>query len=374
MNSIDSAQIQASPDAAPFDATDLARLRGGIGPPHPVDRRRLSRGLRRSAARDGAAARSQGSRHRGAECVRVGGCPLFRVRTGHLRVDPARADSVAAATAGFLAAVRRRPVHRARDGGGRRHRGLAADPAVPAARRERLAAAHADGVLPRGARERHPARTRRMADARRPRHRCAAVPDRSHRLRLLRDDRHRRRARAVHEGVGGPGRAARDRRRESRAGQPADHPGHAGRRAGRRPERRGSRPQRAGHAAARRLRPDARRHAARRIQHDAARLLAPLAGGLHRGAAAVQGGVVAAAAARAAGAHRVRPERRHADLSRGSRARAERGAADEAGRAGPPDRVDRARGPQSALGDQPGGATAGGGWRRPPCRARGCSA
>ena len=63
----------------------------------------------------------------------------------------------------------------------------------------------------------------------------------------------------------GSRRAARHRRRQSRAGQPADHPGHAGRRAGRRPERRRARPQRAGDAPARRLRPHARRHAARRI-------------------------------------------------------------------------------------------------------------
>ena len=95
--------------------------------------------------------------------------------------------------------------------------------------------------------------------------RRAGVPDRHHRLRLLRDGRHRGRARPLHEAVGGPGRAARHRRRQPRAGQPPHHPGHAGRRAGRRPERRRARPQRAGHATARRLRPHARRHAARRV-------------------------------------------------------------------------------------------------------------
>ena len=150
------------------------------------------------------------------------------------------------------------------------------------------------------------------------------VPDRHHRLRLFRDGRHRGRARPLHQGVGGPRRAARHRRREPRAGQPPHHPGHAGRRAGRRPERRRARPQRAGHAAARRLRPHARRHAPGRVQLDAARLLAALAGGLHRVAAAVQGRGDAAPAARAAGAHRLGPQRRHADLSRGPRARADR--------------------------------------------------
>ena len=324
--------------------------------------------MRRRAPRDGAAARPSGSRHRGAQCLRLGRCALLRVRPGDLRLDPARSDRAVAAAARFDAALRRRDVHRARDDRRRRNRGLAADPALSPARRQRLAAAHANRVLPRGVCERGPARTRHLADARRPRDGRAAVPDRAHRLRLLRDDRHRRRARAVHEGVRGSCRAARDRRREPRAGQPAHHSGHAGRRAGRRPERRGSRPQRAGHAAPRRIRQNARRHAARRIQQDAARLLAALAGGLHRGAAAVQGGVVAAPAARAARAHRFGPERRHADLSRGSRTRAERGAADEARRARTPHRVDRARGSQSAFRDQPGGATPRGRRRRPACR------
>ena len=104
------------------------------------------------------------------------------------------------------------------------------------------------------------------------------------------------------------------------------------------------------------------------FSHDAARLLAALAGGLHRGAAAVQGRGDAAAAARAPRAHRLGPERRHAHLSRGPRPRADRGAADEARGDGPAHRVDRARGAQSAVGDQPGGAAARGGRRR---RARG---
>ena len=193
---------------------------------------------------------------------------------------------------------------------------------------------------------------------------AAGVPDRHHRLRLLRDRRHRRRAGPLHEAVGGPRRAARHRRRQPRAGQPADHPGHAGRRARRRPERRRARPQRAGHAAAGRLRADARRHAARRVLDDAARLLAPLAGGLHRGAAAVQGRGDPAAAARAPRPDRHGPERRHAHLSRRPRPRADRGAADEAGRDGAAHRVDRARGAQSAVGDQPGRAAARGGRRR----------
>ena len=150
--------------------------------------------------------------------------------------------------------------------------------------------------------------------------RPAGVPDRHHRLRLLRDRRHRGRARPLHQAVGGPGRAARHRRREPRAGQPPHHPGHAGRRARGRPERRRARPQRAGHAPARRLRAHARRHAARGVLDHAARLLAALAGGLHRGAAAVQGRGHAAAAARAPGAHRHRTERRHAHLPRGPRA------------------------------------------------------
>src|SRR6185312_15086362 len=107
--------------------------------------------------------------------------------------------------------------------------------------------------------------------------------------------------------------------------------------------------------------PDARRDAARRILDDAARLLATLERGLFGAAAAVQGRNDAAPAARAPGANRLGAERRHADLSRGPRPRAERGAADEACRDGPAHGVDRARSPQSAFGDQPGGATARGG-------------
>ena len=180
--------------------------------------------------------------------------------------------------------------------------------------------------------------------------------------------------RPLHEGVGGPRRAARHRRREPRAGQSADHPGHAGRRAGRRPDRRRARPQCAGHAAPGRLRADARRHAPRRILDDAARLLAALERGPVRAAAAVQGRDDAAPAARAPRAHRLGTERRHADLSRGPRPRAERGAADEARGDGPADRVDRARGAQSAVGDQPGGAAARGRRQRGARKARGCSA
>ena len=100
------------------------------------------------------------------------------------------------------------------------------------------------------------------------------------------------------------------------------------------------------------------------FSRDAARLLATMAGGLHRGAAAVQGRVDAAPAARAARAHRLGTQRRHADLPRGPGPRADRGAADEARGDGPAHGVDRARGAQSAFGDQPGGAAARGGRRR----------
>ena len=100
------------------------------------------------------------------------------------------------------------------------------------------------------------------------------------------------------------------------------------------------------------------------FSRHAARLLAALAGGLRRAAAAVQGRGDAAAAARAPRAHRLRAERRHAHLPRGPRPRADRGAADEARGDGPAHGVDRARGAQSAVGDQPGGATARGGRRR----------
>ncbi len=206
---------------------------------------------------------------------------------------------------------------------------------------------------------------RRLAHARRSRQRRPAVPDGTHRLWLFRHDRHRRGARTVHEGVRRARDAARHRRREPRAGQPADHPGHAGRRARRRPQWRRARSQRPGDPAAGWIRPDARRHAPGGVQLDAARLLAPLAGGLHGGLAAIQGGVDAAAAARAAGPHRFGPERGHPDLPRGPRPRAERGAADEARGAGPADGIDRARGAQSAFGHQPGGAAARGGWRHP---------
>ncbi len=261
------------------------------------------------------------------------------------------------------AARRRRLLHRSDHGRRRRRvRRLAADPAVPAARRERLAAAHAHGVLPRRARDRRAARARSSGDLPKARSRGAQL----FQTGLIGFGYFATVGIAValgalHEGVRRSRRAARHRRRQPRAGQPAHHPGHAGRRAGRRPEWRRARPQRAGHASARRLRPHARRHAARRIQLDAARLLAALAGGLHGAAAAVQGRGHAAAAARAAGAHRLGVERRHADLPRGPGPRADRSAADEARGDGTAHRIDRARGAQSAVGDQPGGATARGG-------------
>ncbi len=88
----------------------------------------------------------------------------------------------------------------------------------------------------------------------------------------------------------------------------------------------------------------------------------------------IQGGRNAAPAARPPRAHWLGPERRHADLSRGPGARADRGAANEARRDGPADRVDRTRGAQSLVRDQPGCAAPGGGWRSRRPRARGCSA
>ena len=91
-----------------------------------------------------------------------------------------------------------------------------------------------------------------------------------------------------------------------------------------------------------------------------------------RDAAPVQGRDDAAPAARAPGAHRFGTEWRHADLPRGPRARAERGAADEARRDGAAHRVDRPRGAQSAVGDQPGGAIARGGRRGGARKARAC--
>ena len=70
----------------------------------------------------------------------------------------------------------------------------------------------------------------------------------------------------------------------------------------------------------------------------------------------------------------VRPQRRHADLPRGPGPRADRGAADEARGDGAAHRVDRPRGPQPAVGDQPGGAAARGGRRGRRPRASACSA
>ena len=372
----DNRLMQPAPAAPPFEPLPLPMSAGRIGAPHPVDRRALSRGLRRGAARHRAAARPQGARHRRRRTLFLTCAALYFVfglaTFWWIQRDPLPLPLPALVSALLVGDV---ALPRARDDRRRQHRRLAADPALSAARRERLAAAHADRVLPRG-----DSRAScllgldvwRLLEGQRQRR--AAVPDGTHRLRLLRDGRHRGRARPLHQGVRGSRRAARHRRREPRAGQPPHHPGHAGRRAGRRPERRRARPQRAGDAAAGRLRPDARRHAPRRIQRDAARLLAALAGGLHRGAAAVQGRVDAAPAARAARAHRLRPQRRHADLPRGPGPRAERGAADEARGDGPPHGVDRARGAQSAVGDQPGGAAARGGRRGRPRGRSGCSA
>jgi hypothetical protein len=90
----------------------------------------------------------------------------------------------------------------------------AADPAVSAACRQRVAAAHADGVLSRGAGGDRPAQSRGLSRVRRRHPRSAAVPDGTHLPRLLRDGRHRRRHRSLHDGVGGARRTARHRRCE----------------------------------------------------------------------------------------------------------------------------------------------------------------
>ena len=56
-------------------------------------------------------------------------------------------------------------------------------------------------------------------DARRPRHRRAAVPDGPHRIRVFRHHRDRRRARTLYESVGRARHPARHRRREPGAGR-----------------------------------------------------------------------------------------------------------------------------------------------------------
>ena len=77
--------------------------------------------------------------------------------------------------------------------------------------------------------------------------------------------------------------------------------------------------------------------------------------------------------ARAVRGRRRRERQLHADLPRGPLRARGPGAADEARGAGPADRVHRARGAQSAVGDQPGGAAAERTKRGSP-RASACSA
>ncbi len=84
--------------------------------------------------------------------------------------------------------------------------------------------------------------------------------------------------------------------------------------------------------------------------------------------AALPGGGDPAAAARAARAHRHGSQRRDAHLPRRPGPRTKRSAADEARGDGSAHRVDRARGAQSVVGDQPGRAAPRGGRRRRPRR------
>ncbi len=262
-------------------------------------------------------------------------------------MGPARLIRSPLGAAAPLAASGRHFLHRAADLRQRRCRNSALDTAVSAARRKRLADAHANRLFSCGVGKLGADRARRLAVDRRRRRRGADPADGSGRFRLFRDGRDRARSRDLYQGERRPRRTAGHRRRQSRAGEPADHPGHAGRRAGRRSQRRRSRPQCTSYPAAGRIRSHARRHAARRIQRDLARLLAALAGGFLRSPAPVQGRRDATAAARAARAHRIGAQRRHADLPRGPGTRPVGRAADEAGGDGPADREHRARGAQS---------------------------
>jgi two-component system sensor histidine kinase PilS (NtrC family) len=224
-------------------------------------------------------------------------------------------------------------------------------PALPAARGQRLAAADADGVLSRRDRELRPARPRRVADAAGPGQRRTAVPDGTHRLRLLRHHRHRGRARPLHQGFGRARDATRHRRREPGAGQPADHQdmqdgvlvvdlngvvrGHNAqvtRLLGGFGRMRGG---------MRLAEFSSTLHDYwRRWQEDYTEALPPFK---------VES--TQAALARAPRAHRLRTQRRNADLPRGPGPRAERSAADEARGAGASHGVDRheVRNPLSAI-------------------------
>ena len=274
-----------------------------------LDRRAVPRGLRRrSCSASRCCSTCKTLQRRRAVRVRHRGGALLRVRPRHLLVDPARPAAAAAAGAALGAARRRRPLHRPDDDRQRRHRRPAADPAVPAARGERLAAAHAHGVLPCGARDRRRCSGSTSAACSRGRSR-GAQPFQTGLIGFgyFATVGIARRARQLRQGVRGARRAARHRRRQPRAGEPPDHPGHAGRRAGGRPERRRAQPQRAGHAAARRLRPDARRHAPRRVLARRCTTTGGAGSDDRAGAAAAaQGRGDAAAAARAPGADRLR--------------------------------------------------------------------
>ena len=145
----------------------------------------------------GVAARSAHDERRRAELVRHRRVALLRVRPRRVRLDPAGAHAAAAGADAARAAGGRHLFHRADDGRRRIDRRAAADPAVSAARRERLAAAHADGVLSRGAGGDRAAWTRGVSRDRRRRRRSAAFPDGADQPRLFRDGRHRSRSSAA---------------------------------------------------------------------------------------------------------------------------------------------------------------------------------
>jgi hypothetical protein len=104
----------------------------------PVDRRRLSRGLRRRAVGNGAAAGPARTRHRRAERLPHRGGALLPVRPRDVLVDPARTVADAAADAGLGASGGRCVLHHARDARGRGNRWVAANPSVSPARSGRF--------------------------------------------------------------------------------------------------------------------------------------------------------------------------------------------------------------------------------------------
>ncbi len=177
--------MQPAPAIPPFEPPPLPLHHGRFRPSHPLDRRPVSRDLCGHPARGRRCCSTRRRSSIGNPNAFITGTGLYFVfglssfwwvQQDRLPLPlPTMLFSLLAGDVFFLSLVM--------FAGGIVRR-AAADPAVPAARGQRLDPAHADRILPRGVRLHLPARPRCVS--RDPRHgdRPAGVPDRHHRLRL----------------------------------------------------------------------------------------------------------------------------------------------------------------------------------------------